>query len=464
MTNKISNYNTQSFKGNSDWSYKIAKRYLNSEDKIAQNRFIQDTATNWLPKAIFTRGIADFADMSFLEFIESGIFYFAPTAIGNRLKKIYTNAHSEEAKTAILKNIGKSAESILASPELKKDDIGKKTLSTKAAIILACTAVPAAEYALSFAKNLFTLKTFKKSDFNNIANLNKNQSEDKQQQEHVEKSAIKHLKAAGLVSLAGLGASIIFAKYGHKSDLLQKASDIILQPGAYIANGLKKIGLIKGKNPEEGLEGFLKTYITPDFDGIEEGINEKTKKPWSKFILSKGQLLITTVSGFFGYSAAAKDRGKLDQYEVWTRVPFVVLYTVFGSVLFDKLFNKVLIDKKIFPDILKKDEKGNTIITKNIDLPKIAKKLAIKKNTSELAELERLTKQKAIAKGVPYFFGIVVMGFFLSGITRFWTQYRYDHDKDKKQAKKSEQLPELIKQHKNIIESFGMNYNKKNTK
>lgn len=39
--------------------------------------------------------------------------------------------------------------------------------------MLACVTVPALEYALGFAKNLFTLKVFKVSDFNNVANLNK---------------------------------------------------------------------------------------------------------------------------------------------------------------------------------------------------------------------------------------------------------------------------------------------------
>lgn len=425
------------FTAKDDAALKLAKKFLSHQENVADNRFIQDTATNWAPKAIFARSGADFADMSFLEFIESGIFYFLPTIFGNFFKKNYSKFHSAGAKEAINKNIARSASDILNDKELQKDGIGKKVLSTKAAIILACTAIPAAEYALSFAKNLFTLKVFKKSDFNNIANLNKEKVEDKEQQDLVEKSAKKHIKKAGLLSIGGLGASLVFAKYGHKSEALQKASSLILQPGAHIANGLKKINWIK---QDGGFEKFLKKYITPDFAGV----NEK-----GKFQLSEGQLLVTTVSGFFGYSAAAKDRGKLDQYEVWTRVPFVVLFTVFGSALFDKAFNQIFIKHNIFPDIIKKDPNAPTgakaaiKIEDTKDLPALAEKLAKEKKTLVADELSKLTKQKAIIKGIPFAFSIVFMGFFLSGITRFWTQYRYNHGKGQK--KPNEQTVEPSK-------------------
>ncbi|MDD3436117.1 MAG: hypothetical protein PHC64_03085 [Candidatus Gastranaerophilales bacterium] len=412
MLNKINN--TVNFTSKRDFALEIAKKYLARQENVADNRFIQDTATNWLPKAVFTRSLADFSEMSFLEFVESGIFYFLPTGIGNFFKNAYSKFHPEKLRREISSNIGKSAKEILSDKTLKENGTNKRVLSTKAAIILACTIIPAAEYALSFVKNLFTLGLFKKSDFNNIANLNKEQNEDKKQQEKVKINAIKNLTGASIVSLAGFVGSIIFAKYGHKSEILQKASSLILQPGVHLANGFKKIGL-----KQTGLEHFLKRYITPDFAGI----NEKT----GKFRLSEGQLLVTTVSGLFGYSEAAGDRGKLDQYEVWTRVPIVVLYTVFGSALFDHFFNKYLIKKNIFPEIIKRDANGVTTITETKALDNLAEKAAKVKNTAKEVELNRLIKEKAIVKGTPYLFGIVFMGFLLSGITRFWTQYRYNH-------------------------------------
>lgn len=395
-------------------SSRLANGFVKSQDNLKVTRFLQDVATNWVPKAVFTRSVADFAEMTFLEYTESSLFYFAPALFGKVFRKGFLKFQPEHLRKAVDSNIAKSAQQILKDKTLIKDGIGKRTIATKAAIILACTAIPAGEYALSFAKNLFTLKLFKKSDFNNIANLNKNQVENKEQQERVRKSAIKHIKNAGLLSLGGLGASVVFAKYGHKSEGLQKASSLLLQPGAHIASGLKKIGL-----HSQGLEKFLKKYITPDFDSDN-----------GKLTLSKGQLLVSTVSGFFGYSEAGKDRGRLDQLEVLTRVPLVVVYTVFGSAAFDHFFNKVLIKKNIFPDVIKKNKNGETVITETKELEALAEKIAKNKNTSKQLEWEKLIKQKAIIKGVPYAFGIVFMGFLLAGITRFWTQYRFNHQKD----------------------------------
>ena len=64
---------------------KIADIFLKSQENLSSTRFIQDTATNWAPKAIFARSKADFAEMSFLEFLESGIFYFASPILGEKL-------------------------------------------------------------------------------------------------------------------------------------------------------------------------------------------------------------------------------------------------------------------------------------------------------------------------------------------------------------------------------------------
>lgn len=394
-------------------SSRLANGFVKSQDNLKVTRFLQDVATNWVPKAVFTRSLADFAEMTFLEYTESSLFYFAPAIFGKVFRKGFLKFQPEHLRKAVDSNIAKSVEQILKDKALEKNSIAKRTIATKAAIILACTAIPAGEYALSFAKNLFTLKLFKKSDFNNIANLNKDQVENKEQQERVRKSAIKHIKNAGLLSLGGLGASFIFAKYGHKSEALQKASSLLLQPGAHIANGLKKVGL-----HSQGFEKFLKKYITPDFYSDN-----------GKLTLSKGQLLVSTVSGFFGYSEAGKDRGRLDQLEVLTRVPLVVVYTVFGSAAFDHFFNKVLIKKNIFPDVIKKNKDGETVITETKELESVAEKIAKNKNTSKQLEWEKLIKQKAIVKGVPYAFGIVFMGFLLAGITRFWTQYRFNHSK-----------------------------------
>jgi len=348
-----------------------------------------------------------------LEFTESGLFYFAPGVLGNLFRKFFSKFSPKNLKEVINSHIPKSAEKILADKELQKSGVGKRVLATKAAIITACTIIPASEYALSFAKNLFTLKVFKKSDFNNIANLNKEQTENKEQQERVKKSAYKHIRNAGLLSAGTLCGSILLAKYGHKSDFLQRVSSLILQPGAHIANGLKKVGLHSDR-----VEKFLKAYITPDF-------NEKD----GKLALSKGQLLVSTLAGLFGYSAAGKDRGKLDQLEVLTRVPFVVFYTVFGSSIFDHAFKQILHKKNLFPELIKKQGKNLVSVPTRVEIEDLAFKLSKQNGTATQIEFNKLIKQKALIVGVPYAFSLVFMGFLLAGITRLWTQYRYNQKK-----------------------------------
>jgi hypothetical protein len=63
--------------------------------------------------------------------------------------------------------------------------------------------------------------------------------------------------------------------------------------------------------------------------------------------LSKGQLATTVIAGVFGYHAAAKDRGKLDELEMLTRVPLVAFYTIF-EVLCLKMDSNIYSSKREF--------------------------------------------------------------------------------------------------------------------
>ena len=145
-----------------------------------------------------------------------------------------------------------------------------------------------------------------------------------------------------------------------------------------------------------------------------------------KLALSKGQLALTAILGLFGYSKAAEDRGTLDVAEVWTRVPLVVFYTIFGGELFEKGFTKILEKKNKFPDILQKTAEGKVKLPTRAELPAIAEKTAKLKNSTITKELTRLTKEKAFVEAVPYAFSLLFMGFTLSAITRLWTQFRYN--------------------------------------
>lgn len=438
--NKNQNNKKQNFNGGLTGVAKAAEIFVKSQENLASTRFIQDTVTNWAPKAIFSRSKADFAEMSFLEFLESGIFYFASPLLGEKLfrNKLFKNFTPKNLQQKVNEQIPKSVEQITENTALS-DEVKKRAISTKAGIVLACTAIPIAEYTLSFAKNLFTLKTFKVSNFNNIANLDKEkvQNEDKEQQERVERNSKKQLKKAAIYSLVGIAAGSALALYGHKSNKLQTLSKAILEPGKAINNTIGKLGINNEKT------GKILNGLSLDF--AENN---------GKLALSKGQLALTAILGLFGYSKAAEDRGKLDVQEVWTRVPLVVFYTIFGAELFEKGFHKILEKKNAFPDLIKKGTDGKLNVPKLEELPKLAEKLALKNNTDKVKELSKLTKQKAVITGVPYAFSMVAMGFLLSAITRFWTQHRYNVQMKENVNNSTENQQLVANKYSKIFEEF----------
>ena len=403
--------------------------FVKSQENLSHTRFFQDVTTNWVPKVVFVRSLADFTEMTFLEFTESALFYFAPPVLGALFKNAFSNLAPKPIRKEVSENISRVSSEILKEAKSPSNIIAKRAVAIKAAILLACVSIPAAEYALSFAKNLLTLKLFKQSNFNNIANLNKDtkNTESAEQQQKVKDSANKHIKNSGKLALSALAGSIVLATLGHKSEALQKISKIILQPGGTINNGLNKLGI-----KSQRIENVLKTYINFDFEVKD-----------AKLGLSKGQLVVSTLAGLWGYSEAGKDRGKLDQLEVLTRVPIVVFYTIFGSEIFDYTFKHILHNKNKFPDLVKKAEDGKIKIPTRAELPDLAEKIAKIKNTSAQVEFNRLLKEKSVITAVPYGFALVFMGFLLAGITRFWTQYRYDQSK---------QTPQEQDKFKNLIQ------------
>lgn len=435
MINQINtnNINNTSFKSkesslaqNFTTKEKFCYGFINQREKLASARFVQDVTTNWIPKVVFTRSLADFTEMSFLEYTESALFYFAPTILFKAFNWIFNAFSQGKAKKDIKEKILSSTEDLIRESKNPADIIAKKATSRKAAIVLASMAIiPAGEYALSFAKNLLTLNVFKKSNFDNIANLNKEneQAENKEHQEKVRKSANEHIKKSAEVSAIGVVGASILAAVGHKTETLQKISRGILRPCNVISKTFEAIG-IKSKK----LTNALNKYVNFDCN-----INRVKNKNGEiiKVIpeLSTGQLAASTIIGFLGYSAAGADRGKLDQLETWTRVPIVVLYTIFGSEAFDWAFKHILHKKNMFPDLIKKDGNSNSLakIPGNQELEKLAEKLATERKTNVEQEFKRLVKEKAFISAVPYGFALIFMGFLLAGISRFWTQYRFDH-------------------------------------
>ncbi len=438
-----------------DFNTKLLTGFIKSQENLSNTRFIQDTTTNWLPKAVCTRSKADFAEMSFLEFLESAIFYFMAPCVGEKLYRnnLFKKVQPEAIKEKVTELIPKSVD-IIKNDKTLTDAVKNQSIATKAGITLACAAVPVAEYNLSFAKNLFTLKTFDKANFNDIANLEGDENETKAQKELVENHAKTQLKKAVGYSTAALLGGLALAKYGAKSKNAMKFSEALLEPGKKISSlfgfdkKAKTHAVDKGGKFAKNADEFLNEYLNLDFDCSK-----------GKMDLSKGQLALTAIAGLFGYSSAAKDRGELDYKEVWTRVPLVVFYTIFGGSMFDWAFKNILAKKGKFPDLIKKGVDGSVQKIPSSDkLEELAADIAKKKGTNIKDEFKRLTKEKAIITGVPYAFSLLFMGFSLSLITRLWTQYRYNH-----QEKNPNNKSEFQKFHNEFVKHIDKNAFKKFT-
>lgn len=374
----------------------IAKQEENSS--LAITRLFQDTATNLGPKAVFARTGADLAEVSFLEILENILVYFGPSLLG---EKIFRKLYSKKLSPELGKMVSKEASELLNDKKIKPEDL-KKLTAAKGALALVGLVIPLVEYTLNYFKNLFTLKMFKQADFKNIANLDKDKSENTEKQKKVRKSAINHIKLAGGLIAATLALSALIATKGKNSKLLNSFSEAILAPGNKLF-----------KNDAEKAANFNK-YFSLDFSNNN-----------GKLGLSRGQLTACVVIGGFGYFGAAKDRGKQNFLEVLFRYPLVGFYVITGSELLEKGLKSVLRKKDSYKDII-----GEHLeVPKFSQLPELAQKLAQKNGTSVESEFKRLVKQKTNIVGIPFMFGLCFMGLFVAGVSRFFTQYRYNKEK-----------------------------------
>lgn len=381
---------------------KSAAKFINHQEQasgLSTSRFIQDTGTCLLPKAVFSRSAADLAENTFLELSESGLVYFAPALIGEKItRKIFS------------KNLNSEAKKLVSTPAVKllenKTSVNKQVLPVKAAIALSAMLIPLTEFTLNYFKNIFTIKAFNKADFNNIAAL-ENKTENKAFQDKVEKSAKKNILRAASVFAGCLGLGALIAKKGADSKTLQNLSELILAPGSKMF-----------KNNDKA-KNFFNKYLSIDF-AQQDG----------KLVLSKGQLTSCVLIGGAGYFGASKDRGKQNFLETLFRFPVVGFYIITGSDLFEKGFKKLLV----------KAGKCKETIGKNLEVPSfeelasLAKTYAVKNGTKAEDEFKKLAKQKTLISGVPFLFSIGFMGFFVAGISNLFTKYRFTKEQKNQQS------------------------------
>ena len=362
---------------------------------LSTSRFIQDVTTCLIPKAVFSRSKADLAENAFLEISEETLIYFVPAILG---QKIARNIFSKNLPEKMKEKVATTGVELIKKGDKKTN---KEILPVKAAIALTAMAIPLTEFSLNYIKNLMTLKIFKKSDFKNIASL-ENQQEDKTQQEKVEKSAKKHIGLAASLYAGCLGLAGLLATRGKNSKALQKVSEFVVAPGSTLFKKNQK-----AKN-------FFNKYFSMDFNNQN-----------GKLVLSKGQLTNCVLIGGLGYFGASADRGKENLKETATRFPLVALYVITGSELVERGFKK----------ILKKMGKCKDLIGKDLSVPKfdelegIARNLATERKTDFQQQYNKLAKEKVMISGLPYIFSIGVMGFFVAGMTNYFTKKRYENAK-----------------------------------
>lgn len=401
-----------------------------AETELSTQRLGQELVTNLVPKAVFARSVVDLCDNAFREIFENIIVYLGPKFVGESVfRKVFSAKAGKGLKDAVAVEakelMGSSKilptdtkEIIEAKKKLQGYQEHKKTLMpVKAAIAVSALCIPLAEYALSYVKNLFTLKMFNQADFNNIANLNKEKIEKDEHQQKVSQSAKNHIKLAGGLFAGCLAFAALLAAKGKNSAALNHISEAILAPGSKFFKN----------NPDRAK--FVNKYFGLDF----------TNKN-GKLAISNGQITACLTAGFFGYTGAAKDRGKQDYKEVLYRFPLVAFYAISGCALVDKGFRAILRKKGGYEHLVGKDDKFNT--PKLQDLHKLAEELATKNKTTAEAEFKKLFKQKSMLVLAPFLFSVGVMGFFVAGCSRYFTQYRYNKDKEAENLKKKT-LPEI---------------------
>lgn len=380
-------------------SLKPAAKFVRHQEQasgLSTTRFIQDVSTCLIPKAVFSRSLADLTENTFLETSEETLIYLVPAVLGEKVsRKIFSKGLDNNLK----KEVATTGVELLE----KGGKNNKKVLPVKAAIALAAMLIPLTEFSLNYIKNLMTLKLFKKSDFRNIASL-ENTQEDLNHQDKVRKSAKKHIGIAGGLYAGCLGLAALLATKGKNSKILQNISEFIVAPG----NKLFK------KSPKA--KNFVNKYFCMDF-ASENG----------KLCLSKGQLTTCVLTGGAGYFGASADRGKENLKETATRFPLVALYVITGSELVEKGFTRLLQKMGKCKDLIGKDLK----VPKFDELKKLAEELAKKRNTTVEQEYKSLVKQKVLIKGLPYLFAIGVMGFFVAGMTVHFTKKRYENAQKK---------------------------------
>lgn len=274
----------------------------------AASMFLADSMTVWAPKAAFVRSLPEFVEMTFLEYVESGLFYFMPSLLAQYFFKrafMGLNPKSRQFKPELLtKDLSK------LTPQM-----AKKVAPVKMAIILASVgAAFAGEYALSFVKNLMTKGLFNLTRFDEVAAL----KDGKQKSEE--------------------------ATDGGKDPVTEKAHRRIKQCGVLAATciALATLMTLKGINSKAGMNAskFVSRFLDFRYG--------KDSKGAITFGLGAGQIFTVIYAGATSYADAARDA--LERIEVGIRANITAWYLAFGSLMLKRTMLRHFLTNKAFQD------------------------------------------------------------------------------------------------------------------
>lgn len=394
------------------WHQRLLGKIGSSE---SHGMFAIDTASNWAPKMLTTRSVAEAVEGSFLEFMESGFFYYLPHNAAQKIAPWFQRAARHLPKEIFTeKLLTKSVEEIRQShPHLLR-----QVLPVKAAIIL--TAVIAAgvagEYALSFAKNLLTLEAFNKSRFSDIANLTDDhrdrndpqlKAEIEAQNRQVREKAYKRFKQIGLVAAGLIAGSIALARFGHRL------------PGSGIL-----------------LEKLVKAL---DFK-FDNG----------NFVLERNQTRSLIALGVLGYLDAARD--KLELKETATRLLVVAPFLMFGKEFLGKLLLKPI--SRYYPQLLEKAANGK--LNHELGIKELAEQSTVKarellekaggKVTEEAVQQKAKTIFEPLLRGKnamflwPFLVGTIAVGIINTKIAQHFTRLRNEREQARRVQRQHQQV------------------------
>jgi len=380
----------------------------------------------WTPKALVSRSWAELFETTYLEAIEHFLFYFSAGVFGHLLVKALPQRRRIEEQAAKLGQkmkahhlLGHSVDELralkntghLTEPLLRKINVGKAgvLLGAVGALTLGM------EYALTFARNLFTEKLFKVNKFSDVVNLTKGRIENGQKSDYWHK-AIKVMKIAGLTSLGLLGLGAVIARHGDK---------------------------IKSARFHQGIEKLNKLL---DFNFKRELNADKSIKK-IRYGLSKAQLNFVIWTGVISYLHAT--RTKLEFWEVLSRLAIVAPYlasqgNIFqwgGQWLLGKAKGKAWgpFQRAIDSEAIKYTGKG-WVKRETISIENAIEKAVNQAN----GNLAQAAKQPVFTDAlklhlVPFLAGITTVGFGVSILNRLWTAIRFKNAE--KRARQHTQIP-----------------------